>query len=686
MLLAVPGHAADTLEVTRADTTTIVLDEIVVTASRTAQSLENLPGNVTVLTRRDLARSPGRSVDGVLNALPGFGLFRRTSSEVAHPTSQGVSLRGIGASGTSRTLVMLDGMPLNDPFGGWVQWGKVRLASLDRLEVLRGGATHAWGNYALGGVIALESRRPRKSGVTIGIRGGNGGTVSSDVALTLRRGRTSLSVDVGQFHTSGYALIRERQRGAIDGTAGSRNASGRIRLHHTRASGRSILLQAGGFDESRDNGTPLTGNGTKTVFASARFSSAGGEDGRLSLSAFGQAQRFRSFFSSQVVDRSSEGPALDQYRVPSWGAGASGTWQRLVADRHLVSVGADARFQSGETNERFFFSDGMFLRERNAGGDQQVYGAFVRLTLVPDERTHISVGVRSDLWRANNGFRKEREIASGNVRLDTDSAPRSEWLVNPQVGIKQALSEHVSAYGSGYRTFRGTTLNELYRPFRVRSDITAANASLEPERLTGVEAGLRFERDEVTLQAGGFWNDVDDLVVNRTIGMGPGPVDPCGFVPGGGICRQRDNVAGSRMRGVEFEAEIRRGGWTATTRYALTDSRFTDTPRQLSLEDKRLPQVARHRAVVSVGRLVGANAIEIRMRYVGQQYEDDLNTLPLDDFAVVDVAASREVGQGFVLTAQIENVFDATYPVGFSGGLETVGAPWRFTIGVQFAR
>ena len=344
MLLAVPGHAADTLEVTRADTTTIVLDEIVVTASRTAQSLENLPGNVTVLTRRDLARSPGRSVDGVLNALPGFGLFRRTSSEVAHPTSQGVSLRGIGGERDQSHAGDARWDASQRPLRGLGSVGQSASGiarpsggSPRRRDTRLGQLCARWGDRAGESPPEEEWCDHRDPGW------GTGGTVSSDVALTLRRGRTSLSVDVGQFHTSGYALIRERQRGAIDGTAGSRNASGRIRLHHTRASGRSILLQAGGFDESRDNGTPLTGNGTKTVFASARFSSAGGEDGRLSLSAFGQAQRFRSFFSSQVVDRSSEGPALDQYRVPSWGAGASGTWQRLVADRHLVSVGADAR-------------------------------------------------------------------------------------------------------------------------------------------------------------------------------------------------------------------------------------------------------------------------------------------------------------------------------------------------------
>ena len=77
--------------------------------------------------------SPALTLDDFLRRVPGFTLFRRTSSLVAHPTAQGVSLRGVGPSGASRSLVLADGIPLNDPFGGWVYWSRVP-APLDRSD------------------------------------------------------------------------------------------------------------------------------------------------------------------------------------------------------------------------------------------------------------------------------------------------------------------------------------------------------------------------------------------------------------------------------------------------------------------------------------------------------------------------------------------------------------------------
>src|SRR5688572_16398798 len=109
------------------------MDELVVTPGRTEQRLGDVPANVTVLGRGDLRRSAAPTVDDLLRQIPGFSLFRRSSSRVANPTTQGVTLRGIAPSGVSRSLVLLDGVPLNDPFGGWVYWGRVPKESVERI-------------------------------------------------------------------------------------------------------------------------------------------------------------------------------------------------------------------------------------------------------------------------------------------------------------------------------------------------------------------------------------------------------------------------------------------------------------------------------------------------------------------------------------------------------------------------
>src|SRR5438105_14768984 len=121
-------------------------DSITVTATRTETKLSDTPSSVVILNRDAINKSAATTIDDALREVPGFTLFRRSGSRSANPTSQGVSLRGVGASGASRALVLDDGIPLNDPFGGWIYWGRVPRVAIDRVEVMRGGASDLYGS------------------------------------------------------------------------------------------------------------------------------------------------------------------------------------------------------------------------------------------------------------------------------------------------------------------------------------------------------------------------------------------------------------------------------------------------------------------------------------------------------------------------------------------------------------
>src|SRR5262245_57994094 len=91
-------------------------ESIVVTATRTEQPAADAPASLVVFSVPDLEAAAAPTLDDSLRLMPGFTLFRRTGSRMANPTTQGVSLRGLGPSGASRALVLADGLPLNDPF------------------------------------------------------------------------------------------------------------------------------------------------------------------------------------------------------------------------------------------------------------------------------------------------------------------------------------------------------------------------------------------------------------------------------------------------------------------------------------------------------------------------------------------------------------------------------------------
>src|SRR5574337_897535 len=283
---------------------TVRLEPVVVSASRVEQQLRDVPANVTVITREDIEASSARTVDDLLRQVPGFSLFRRSSSLVTHPTTQGVSLRGIGPSGVSRTLVLLDGVPLNDPFGGWVYWSKVPLESVERIEVTRGGGSGVWGNYALGGVIDIITRRPEARVAQAKLDLGNRDTVDADLLVSHVTGPWGVSLEGRFFDTDGYKIVRKDQRGKIDVNANSSDKTFNGRVEYTPSLASSLFFAGSFFREDRGNGTPLQNNETETgyVATGGRLKTADGSDWQLTI--FSHLQTFNSAFTSPNADRS----------------------------------------------------------------------------------------------------------------------------------------------------------------------------------------------------------------------------------------------------------------------------------------------------------------------------------------------------------------------------------------------
>lgn len=650
-------------------------EEIVVTASRVEQRAGEVPAHVTVLDREDVERSPARTLDDLLRQVPGFSLFRRSGSAVAHPTTQGVSLRGIGPSGGSRTLVLVDGVPLNDPFGGWVAWSRVPLESVERIEVVRGGGANLWGSSALGGVIQVMTASPEERGLRAAAEVGNRGMLSGAVVAGHRTDRLGVSVSASASDTDGYEVVRRHQRGAIDVPAFSENRALSARLEVPGA--RSLLtVSAGLFAEDRGNGTPLTSNGTDagSLAASAAFQTGGGD---WQVQAFSRRQTFRSTFSSQAPDRSSEAPSLDQFDVSADETGAGVQWSRKVSPRHLLAAGADAREVRGENREDFRFVDGRFTSRRAAGGEQRLSGLWLQEIFTPSPAWQVTAGGRLDLWQSFGSFRRERSLETGEPLRDETFADRESLAFHPRLGVLYIASDHLSLRGSVYRAFRAPTLNEQLRPFRVRNDITEANAALRPERLLGGEAGFDLRGGSASLGITGFWNRVEDPIANVTVGEGPGTVSPCGFVPAGGVCRQRRNLGASRVRGVEVEARHRPlPFWEVAASYLWSDA---------TIRGRRLAQVPEHQATLAIGYdRPGRIAVTVQGRSVGSQFEDDLNTLPLGGFSVLDLSASREIRPGWEVFLGVENLLGETYEAGKTAeGLVTVGAPALARLGLR---
>ncbi|MBI4254560.1 MAG: TonB-dependent receptor, partial [Candidatus Rokubacteria bacterium] len=386
------------------------LEPVVVTPTRLEQTSGDAPASVTVLTREDVRQSAAQTVDDLLRQVPGFSLFRRTSSAVAHPTAQGLSLRGIGPSGTSRALVLVDGVPVNDPFGGWVYWSRVPLQGIEQIEVVRGGGSSVWGNYALGGVVHILTRRPTQRAALLETSYGTRDTLNVDLLLTEVQGPLRLSLEGSHFDTGGYKVVRDSRRGSIDIDADSRHSTFNGRVELVDSPDFSLFLSGTYFDEERGNGTPLTFNRTDSGALAAGGRLRTGDGGEWSFAFFGQLQEFRSTFSTQALNRNSETLALDQL-VPSSSLGAWLQWNRRFGS-HLVAAGGDARWIEGETDEKVYVA-GAFTRTRVAGGEQLIGGLFLQDLYTPHRAWELVAGIRGDYWMSYNGVRRDTPPPAG---------------------------------------------------------------------------------------------------------------------------------------------------------------------------------------------------------------------------------------------------------------------------------
>ena len=653
------------------------LEPVVVTPSRLEQQAGEAPASVTVVGREEVRESASQTVDDLLRQVPGFSLFRRTSSIVAHPTAQGVSLRGIGPSGTSRALVLLDEVPINDPFGGWVYWSRIPRLGIEQIEVVRGGGSSVWGNYALGGVVHVVTRRPQPRSALFEASYGSHDTRHVDLWLSEARGPFRIGLEGAHFDTDGYHTVRRSQRGAIDEPADSRHWVFDGRVEADLARDLTLFVSGNYLDENRGNGTPLQFNETETgqLAAGGRLRTPAGD---WRVTAYGQFQEFRSTFSAQALDRNSETLALEQ-TVPATSYGGWLAWSRRFGS-HVASAGADVRWVDGETDEDVFAA-GTFLRTRVTGGRQLLTGLYVQDVWRPHPAWELVGGVRADWWRSHDGFRRDTPPPAGIPSSQTfDDIDRV--LVSPRVAALVRATPSTDVRASVYRGFRVPTLNEQYRLFRVRNDVTTANPRLEPEILTGGELGVQQRWGPLEARATGFWNEVQDLVANVTLAT---PVADC---PAGTTCRQRQNIDRARIRGVEAEVELRLARrWRLIGSYLFTDARVVDAPQQPGLEGNRLAQVPRHTGTIGV-RFADPALLTavVQTRVIGDQFEDDQNTLALGSYLVVDVFLSRALTRWSEVFVGVENLFDKEYAVGrTTEGITTIGAPRLVRGGVRLS-
>lgn len=425
------------------------------------------------------------------------------------------------------------------------------------------------------------------------------------------------------------------------------------------AAGVELQASALGFVDVRERGVPFTGNRTRGADASVRLVGSGAW--QWSATGYAQWRNFRSSFAAVNDDRTVAERVALQDSVPSTGIGGSIELRPPIGSNIELRIGADLRATAGESRELYSFAAGQPTRRRIAGGDSGTYGYFAEAAWSRGPLT-LSGGARIDYWRISDGRLRERLLATGVATRDERYPKRSAWLPTARAAALMDVGSGVSLRGAAYLGWRMPTLNELFRPFRAGPDATAANSLLEPERLSGFEAGIEYRRGSIELSLTGFANRLSDAVANVTLGHGPGMFPGVGFVAG--EYRQRQNLGAVNVRGVEASAEFTEGAWSARLGASLNDAQVDAAGSAAALDGLRPAQTPAAMLTAGVTWSRDGQVLSLFARHVGGQFEDDLNLRRLSSATTFDAFGAWPLGERLQLFARGENLLDATVTAG----------------------
>jgi outer membrane receptor protein involved in Fe transport len=612
-------------------------------------------------------------MDDAVRQLPGVELFRRSSSLVANPTSQGISMRGLGSTSASRTLVAEDDVPLNDAIGGWIHWQEQPELAVQSVELVRGGVSDLYGSSAIGGVVSIIPARPTASLAELRSSYGAEGAFDDSLLAQARRGPWGVLVAGGALGTDGYIQEAPWQRGPVDTNSNVHSQNALMLAEHDRGPLR-LFVRGSGFSEARNNGTPGQTNGTRLWRYAAGGDWQGPRGGSAAARLYGSTEHYRQTFTS-ISNLPDFGDASCTYRcgetptrfslTPDNELGAVAHWTQPLGARLVLLAGADVHDVRVWDREQTY---GATAQLTNLGDHQRDSAVYTEVMWSPKAWT-LTASARMDWFQNYDGHER---LWNGSIWTPAPAQPptMSERLFDPRMGVSRKLWSHWAVSASGFRAFRAPTPSELYRSTQVGNKLTLPDPSLLSERASGWETGLAAERRWGTVRASYFLTQVNRPITAVTLNAQSSP-----------ILLERENLGQIESRGVSIDFELAPRRWLALDG-GYQHARATVTRGTQDLGNW-IPEVARNMASLNLrASRPSLGALSLQSRLSGRQYDDDANLFLLHGFFRLDAYASRDLGRRLQLFAAGENLFDRQIEVAKTP-TTTLGMPRVARVGFQ---
>lgn len=613
--------------------------EIVVTGRGLEETAASPAYGSVNIPRERLTSTASNRLEDALADVAGLQAFRRSDSRSSNPSAQGLTLRALGGNATSRTLVLLDGVPVADPFFGYIPLSSLAPERLASATVTRGAGSGAFGAGGVAGTIELFSAGPdERARINGQFAGGSREATEFAVGAAPSLGSGFATFDARWDRGNGFWTTPKGQRVPASVPAAYNARSANVRF--VTALGGANELQLHGL-LFRDDRT-LRFKGADSLSEGADASARLLHRGKWQVDAIAYVQRRN--FANVVVSATSFRRVLDQRRTPSTGVGGKLELRPPRLGALQLRFGSDLRIADGKAVEDVISAaTGEVTATRTAGGTTRDLSLFAEADATLGKLL-LTVGARADA---------------------ASIAGRADWTMTGRGGALLDLGP-ISLRAAAYSGLRLPTLNELFRPFVVFPVTTLANESLRPEIVRGIEAGAGWEpasgtRIGVTV----FANQLRHAIANVTIATN---------------LRRRDNVDAIRVHGIEADASAKLGPFDLAGSLALNDSRVKDDG---SLDGKRPAQTPRLSASVTIGWSNAKTRISAMLRHFGAQYEDDLNSDRLPSATTLALFAEHALSRHVALNFRAENLTDERVVTRDQNGSIDLGQPRTLWLGLK---
>ena len=648
-----PGFAAKTVHLMRGNVIQLqpasTAEQVTVTAYRTPLGSLESPATTVLLPQSALNTTATVTLDDQLRQIPGVELFRRSSSLVANPSSQGMSLRALGSTSASRTLLTEDDVPLNDAFAGTIHWQEQPELAIKSIELLRGGASDLYGSSAIGGVVSVVPVLPIADQAELRSSYGSEDTYDDSVLVQTKRGPWGLLATGGVLGTDGYIQEAPAQRGPVDIASNVHSQNGEFLANRKKKSLR-FLAQISGFNEARNNGTPFQTNGTRLWRYATGGDWQGPRNGSLAMRIYGSTEHFRQTFSSISNLPTSSNPNCS-YRcgetpskfslTPDNELGAVAHWSQPLGPGLLLLAGADTHDVRVWDQEQSYMGSSALT---NLHDHQRDSAAYVE-AMAERKAWTLTASGRLD-WFQNYDGQSLTWNGSGWTSSATQPPQFDQRFFDPRLGLSRKFHDHWSAFASGFRAFREPSPNELYRATQVGNQLTLANGNLLSERATGWETGLATQSRLGNVRASYFLTQVNRPITTVTINATSSP-----------MLLMRENLGQIESRGVSLDFELAPLSWL------IVNGGYQYANATVSRGDQYLgnwiPEVARNLATLNVrASRPKLGILSLQSRLSGRQFDDAANQYLLHSYFRLDAYASHDLGKRLQFFAAGENLLN----------------------------